>query len=157
LKAGIDQKVAEERRREEEQRRKVEAAQAVRRTLISDLQAFGEAVGHFSVDKAAQDGLRLSYREHELTFTPEGELSDVSVSGSGLSKAAVIQLEPTLQKWVLRWTRRGSRESVLLFDQGLEVLLRTVFGIAPLAEQAAPAESSESAAGADSGRGSRTL
>lgn len=155
LKAGIDHQLAEERRQEEEQRRKIAAAQKLRDELLADLREFGEAVGHFAVAPASPEGgVRLTFGDRELVFEPSGELSDVSVSGTGVGDAATISMQPELQKWVLRWSRRGSRESVLLFDQGLEVLLRAAFDIVPA--EAAPAPSPSEAAPSDR-RGAKTL
>jgi len=167
LRAGIDQKIAEQRRIEDERRRKLEAAQALRKALLDDLRAFGEEVGHFTVTvptrssslwKSAEPlppgSLCLVYGEQSLEFLPHGELMDVAVAGTNIPEGTVIQREETLQRWVLRWRRRGNRESVMLFDQGLETLLRTAFEVAPA--EALPAEATDAAA-ESTARSQRTL
>ncbi|MFT4977288.1 MAG: hypothetical protein ACI8S6_003193 [Myxococcota bacterium] len=156
LKAGIDQQLEAERLREETRKRELAAAQALRSELMVDLRSFGEAVGHFKVEPVSPEGgIRLRYGDRELTFMASGDRSEVSVGGTGVGDAASIDMEPTLRRWVLRWSRRGNRESVMLFDQGLEVLLRTAFDIAPALAAAAEAPEPEAESAEDRAR--RTL
>lgn len=133
LKAGIDHKISEERRQKEALRRKEEEDQALRKALLADLRAFAKDVGHFAVTPAPDGGLRIGYNNRDVVFTPDGNHTDVVVTGTDL-EGTMIQFEQTLQTWVLRRTRHGKRESVVFFDQGLEILLRLALNISPLSE-----------------------
>ena len=73
----------------------------------------------------------------DVVFTPDGNHTDVVVTGTDL-EGTMIQFEQTLQTWVLRRSRHGKRESVVFFDQGLEILLRLALNISPLSEPSTP-------------------
>ena len=129
LRAGIEAKAEEreEASRNEKSRNRTLAAQRDR--LFKDLFEFGQAIGHIRIT-AAEGLLRFQFERAELRFEAEGAGDLVCVSGGEIPDRTELFVQPELNLWVVRTHHSLRKETQdLLFDAGLEQLLRLGLGI----------------------------
>ncbi len=132
LKAAIGRAEEQRRRELEARRRRAERAREARARLLADLADFGRAVGHFDV--AASPGeVSLRYGEGMLRFVAEGDADRVAVRGDGLEGECALAWRDEFGeagRWVLRQVVDGrALPERLLFDEGLEFLVRTALDV----------------------------
>jgi len=135
LKAGIELQRAARRQEQERIRQQQAAALARGRTLLRDLGDFAKAVSFFKIVQSSERELVLAYENQHLAFRIDPkEPEQVFVTGDALSNTpARCYLEPTLRKWVLRWSPDGRpEEQQILFDRGLQALIEKAFSVRPI-------------------------
>ncbi|NOY24399.1 MAG: hypothetical protein GXP62_00860 [Oligoflexia bacterium] len=130
LKAALDQRV--DAQRKADAARDIQRAQArlCRARLLKDLADFGKALGHAKVS-SAQDRVIVRYGGKTLRFESVGDLDQVQVLGDGLAEGYRLAHNAELGRWALHPPHGAPK---LLFDTGLEDLIRRVFDLRPAAE-----------------------
>lgn len=132
LRAALDARAESGRRAAERQRARKARLERARQGLLRDLEAFGADLGH--ADVTANDRLvviRIGDRHLRFSVPDEGE--GVVVSGDGLRDGWRLQYNEELDRWGLFPPYGAVRP---FFDQGLEELVRRVFGLHPIDDDA---------------------
>jgi len=129
LKANIEAKSVEQERLADLEAERLKKMSAEREVLFGILGEFGQAVGHISV-KASRGALLFRYQGRELRFDAKGKGERVDVSGSDIPKKTHLFVQTELEVWVVKGpSDTGKMEQELLFDKGLEGLMRLGLGL----------------------------
>lgn len=134
LKAALDQRV--NARRKADAARDIQRAQGrlLRARLLRDLADFGKALGHAKVS-SSEDRVVVRYDGKSLRFESVGDQDQVQVQGDGLADGYRLAHNAELGRWALHPPHGAPK---LLFDTGLEDLIRRVFDLRPAAESDEP-------------------
>jgi len=117
---------ARRQREEDDRRRRLEQGRAARDALLTDLLAFGEAIGHVVTARDAETGaVSLSFGERELVFegVGDGDKVKITVTGASRDEHRLYREAELGHRWVWRFRRAGQEERMPLFDAGLEELM----------------------------------
>ena len=126
FKSAIEQRTEAQRKEEAEASRLQETIQRERDRLMGDLEAFGRAIGHFTLMRR-EDRLTLSLDSRHLVFDAPRDGGHISVTGD-VPGTCTIEYEAQLRGWILVYDPPvGSQDKFVLFDQGLEFLIGKAF------------------------------
>lgn len=130
LRATLDAMEQARRAAEEEEKRRQERARVRREGLLLDLEAFGQAVGHFEVTHQDQV-VAWRYRGRSLRFEADGDHGSVRVRGDLTGEHSLVW-QPTLAKWVWVLTpKTGPEQQRVLYDTGLQALIAQALDVEP--------------------------
>jgi len=125
LREAVEREEGKRTAGEKERLAGLERARQARSELFEELEQLGEELGFVGVARST-DRLRFSRADRWLEFIEDGAGDAVVLDFEGRSKDSVNRLyrEAALEdRWVWVRSGRGKEDRLLLFDQGLELLL----------------------------------